>query len=130
VVTFVESAALAAGDDEVWKRKLAVKDTATKFQSGEKVTGTPTLIQLLTGDAKKVITKVSEWLELESTQDTICAQKWVTPNFLLIDMVTTSAIIIRLGSGTYGMIEDGKRMIPARFIVGEKKLLDIYGQKR
>ena len=66
VVTFVESATRAAGDDEVWKGKSAVKDTATKLQSGEKVTGAPTLAQLLTEGGNKVIAKVSEWLELDT----------------------------------------------------------------
>src|SRR5262249_14815938 len=42
------------------------KDTATKVQSGDKVTGAPTLSQLLSGDGNKVIAKVSEWLELDS----------------------------------------------------------------
>jgi putative DNA primase/helicase len=66
VITFVRSAAHAAGDDEISKRISAVYSTAAKLQSGENVTGGPTLSQLLTGDGKKVIAKVCEWLELDN----------------------------------------------------------------
>src|SRR6266404_2517706 len=71
VVTFVESAARAAKDDEISKRKSAVKYTAAKLECGENATGAPTLVQLLTGDGNKVITKVSEWLELDSGPNSI-----------------------------------------------------------
>jgi putative DNA primase/helicase len=71
VVTFVQSAARAAGDDEIWKRKSAVYNTAAKLESGENVTGGPTLAQLLTGDGDKVVAKVCEWLELDSGSNSV-----------------------------------------------------------
>ena len=97
VATFVESAARAARDDEIWKRKSAVKDTAAKLESGENVTGGPTLAQLLTGDGKKVVGKVCEWLELDAGS-----------NYPLTDMGNAELLVDRHGHELHYCHTSGK----------------------
>jgi putative DNA primase/helicase len=100
VATFVESAARAAGDDELWKRKSAVNCTAAKIQGDEKVTGGPRLAELLTGDGNKVVAKLSEWLELDSGSNSIL--------YPLTDMGNAELLVDRHGHELHYCHTSGK----------------------
>jgi putative DNA primase/helicase len=103
VVTFVESAARAGRDDEIWKRKSAVYNTAAKLESGENVTGGPRLAQLLTGDGKKVVAKVCEWLELDSGFNSVL--------YPLTDMGNAKLLVDRHGYELHYCHTSGKWLI-------------------
>jgi hypothetical protein len=75
VERFIEAVATAAGDDEVKMRVATAKRTHEKIQSGEEVTGWPTLAELIgpnRGPIKKcaggnpIVALVRKWLRIET----------------------------------------------------------------
>lgn len=58
---FIEAICLAANDEETRSRVRAVVDTAAKWRGGEKVTGWPTLANIVGRD---VVDRVCVWLEI------------------------------------------------------------------
>lgn len=58
---FIEAICRAANDEETHSRVRAVVDTATKWKEGEKVTGWPTLANIIGGS---IVDRVCVWLEI------------------------------------------------------------------
>src|SRR5207245_2052969 len=66
VVTIVEQAAKAAGDEE-WKQRVAdVRTTANNLASSHPVTGGPTLAELFGAAGAGVLGKLRDWLGIQT----------------------------------------------------------------
>jgi hypothetical protein len=116
VVDFVGYVALAAGDEEEADRRKAARDTAGKH--GQRVTGGPTLVQLL---GEPVLRKLHDWLELPAhpTQD---AQPLVQPEILTARQVSETVL-----EPTRTIIEDllieGVTLLAAKQKIGKSWLI-------
>lgn len=73
VAQFIESVALAAGDEEARQRVRDVPSTATRLSSGRDVTGGKTLASILGDD---IVARVGDWLHLTRT---VCASPKSSP---------------------------------------------------
>ncbi len=78
VLRFVEAAAVAAGHRDVGDCAGAVKTTAAAIATGKSATGAPRLAELLTGDGRKVVELVRQWLGLRRTESAVEIEQ-VTP---------------------------------------------------
>jgi hypothetical protein len=67
---FVETVAVAAGDEEARVRAGKAVPTSRKQAKGEETTGWPTLIDLLGDSGEDVVERVQEWLDLAETVPT------------------------------------------------------------
>jgi hypothetical protein len=76
---YVRLVARLAGDEEWPDRGKGVQGTKAKLDRGEPVTGLPTLVDILTGDGKRVVDKVCTWLSVKQTADRQADEPWDDP---------------------------------------------------
>lgn len=67
VTEFIEAVALGANDEELEKRRAAVKETRKKLDAGKQVTGIPKLAKLL---GEKTVKRVCGWLGIGKESQT------------------------------------------------------------
>lgn len=58
---FVEAVARTAGDTETFDRERAIRDTAASLRTGKRVTGIPTMVDIL---GQRVVDRFCDWLEI------------------------------------------------------------------
>ncbi|HEX8396057.1 MAG TPA: bifunctional DNA primase/polymerase [Pyrinomonadaceae bacterium] len=76
-ILFIKSVCAAANDEETESRLKTVRATAEKFSNGGKVTGLPTLSELLDD---KPINKICEWLNLNFQKANSCILEGIASN--------------------------------------------------
>lgn len=65
---FITAVCHAARDEELADRLSCADTTLTRLQNGEETTGQPKLAELLGEHGQEIVEKLSDWLELESTE--------------------------------------------------------------
>jgi len=106
VINFVDAVIIAAGDEEIEDRRKAVQDTIKNFESGNNVTGWPTLSNHF---HEKVLAKIQEWLNIddsfkdqndldnedESTSDLLFELKEARVNFYLKNVAPPIKVLFK-----------------------------------
>jgi hypothetical protein len=116
VIDFVGYVARAAGDEEEVDRRKAAQDTVQKH--GQRVTGGPTLVQLL---GEPVLRKLHDWLELPAhpTQD---AQPIVQPEIMTARQLSET-VLEPTRTIIGGMLIEGVTLLAAKQKIGKSWLI-------
>lgn len=93
----IRAAARVAGDEEWSDRATDVATTVEKLAAGEKITGGPTLEELLTRDGKKVVARLRRWIGAAEEPGRRAEVGGGEPDLLAGDIANATALVTAHG---------------------------------
>ena len=119
MVNFVDAIAAATDDDESRDRRSTATSTAERIRAGRETTGWPTLMELLKGDGKKIVSTVYDWLGGPTTDGrSASAEDWPDPEPLGGELPAVEPFDLRRLPGSFRrpVTDTSKRLsVPADY---------------